>query len=70
MTSLMASQVAVVVKNPSANAGDIRDGICDVIQLSHPLSFPSPPAFTFPNTRVFPNEFGSDGQSIGASASV
>ena len=70
MTSLMASQVAVVVKNPPANAGDIRDGISDAIQLSHPLSFLCPLAFTFPSITVFPNELGSDGQSIGPSASV
>ena len=28
----------------------------DAIQPSHPLSFPSPPAFNFPSIRVFSNE--------------
>ena len=44
----------------------------DAIQPSHPLPFPSPPAFNLPNTRVFSNEwlFTADGQSIGASVLV
>ena len=44
----------------------------DTIQLSHPLSPPSPPASIFPSIRVFPMSlfFASRGQSIGASASA
>ena len=30
--------------------------VSDAIQPSHPLSSPSPPAFNFPNIRVFSNE--------------
>ena len=46
----------------------------DVIQPSHPLSSPSPPAFNFASIRVFSNEsvlslkVFSGGQRIGASA--
>ena len=44
----------------------------DAFKSSHPLPFPSPPAFNLPNTRVFSNEwlFTADGQSIGASVLV
>ena len=44
----------------------------DAIQLSYPLSPPSPPASIFPSIRVFPTSlfFTSHGQSIGASASA
>ena len=46
--------------------------ISDAIQPSHPLSFPSPPAQSFPESGFFPVSqlFTSGGQSIGASASV
>ena len=33
-----------------------HDPVGDAIQPSHPLSSPSPPAFTFPSIRVFSNE--------------
>ena len=44
----------------------------DAIQLSYPLSPPSPPASIFPSVRVFPTSlfFTSHGQSIGAAASA
>ena len=43
----------------------------DAIQLSHPLSSPSPPAFIEPASGFFPMSqfFTSDSQSIGLSAS-
>ena len=42
----------------------------DAIQLSHPLLFPSPPAFNLPSIRSFPVSqfFTSGGQRIGVSA--
>ena len=46
--------------------------VSDAIQLSHPLSSPSPPALNFSQHQSFPISqlFASGGQSIGASASV
>ena len=48
--------------------------ISDATQPSHPLSFPSLPAFNLSQHRVFSNEssqfFASGGQSIGVSASA
>ena len=47
-------------------------GVSDAIQPSCPLSFPSPPAFSFPASGSFSMSqfFASGGQSIGASAST
>ena len=44
----------------------------DAIQPSHPLLFPSPPAFNLPSIRVFSSDlfFASGGQSIRVSASA
>ena len=46
--------------------------VSDTIQPSHPLLFPSPPAFNLSQHRSFPVSqlFTSGSQSIGASASV
>ena len=46
--------------------------VSDVIQPSHPLLSPSPPASNLPESGSFPMSqfFASGGQSIGASASV
>ena len=44
--------------------------VSDAIHSSHPLSFPSPPAFSVPASGFFPMSqfFASGGQSIGATA--
>ena len=46
--------------------------VSNAVQPSHPLSSPSPPAFTLPASGSFPmsQHFSSCGQSIGASVSV
>ena len=46
--------------------------IGDAIQLSHPLSSPSPPTFNLSQHQTLPMSqlFASSGQSIGASASA
>ena len=44
--------------------------VSDVIQPSHRLLLYSPPASVFPSIRVFCWPFSSDGQNIGASASI
>ena len=47
-------------------------GVSDAIQPSCPLSFPSPPSFSFPASGSFSMSqfFASGGQSIGTSASA
>ena len=50
-----ANQASLSIMN-SRSLLKLVHRVGDAIQPSHPLSFPSPPAFNFPSIRVFSNE--------------